>query len=244
MSRVIPAHHSCQTLIRLFTLNDQMCCSCPIGPRAASHGQKLITEGNGKMLHLQTVQRDFFIITGNFSASHFAINLSCVRMKSIDQLNNGMITSLFFHGIEVWKIVLVLGPGSSRWLLLVLLLCDVMQVACLRSSARGGPRKPAFVVSHASCSHVSHTCCDHVRLHNHSLWDTSPRNQTVACPRPLGDRHASIGGNLEASARIAAHTLPNGLRSPIASSPTKPCPRLDQQKPPPQRPRPRGPREG
>ena len=51
-------------------------------------------------------------------------------MKSIDQLNNGMITSLFC-GIEVWKIVLVLGPGLSQWFSLVLLLSDVMQVVCL-----------------------------------------------------------------------------------------------------------------
>ena len=97
MSCVIPAHHSCQTLIRLFTLNDQMCCSCPIGPRVASHGQKLITEGNGKMLHLQTVQRDSFSLLAKFSASHVAINLSCVKMKSIDQLNNGMIIPYFLR---------------------------------------------------------------------------------------------------------------------------------------------------
>merc|ERR1711981_936121 len=83
-----------------FTLNDQMCCSCPIGPRAASHGQKLITEGNGKMLHLQTVQWDFFSLLANCSASHVAINLICVKMKSIDQLNNGMITSLFFTALK------------------------------------------------------------------------------------------------------------------------------------------------
>jgi len=61
---------------------------------------------------------------------HFVINLSCVKMKSIDQLNNSFITSLFY-GIEVWKIVLILGPGSSRWFSLVLLLSDVMQVVCL-----------------------------------------------------------------------------------------------------------------
>ena len=105
-SCVIPAHHSCQTLIRLFTLNDQMCCSCPIGPRAASHGPKLITEGNGKMLHLQTVQRDSFSLLANFFASHVAINLSCIKMKSIDQLNNGMITSLFFTALKC---------GSCSW---------------------------------------------------------------------------------------------------------------------------------
>ena len=70
--------HSCPSQLSSthlpVTLNDQMCCSCPEGPRAASHGPKLITEGNGKMLHLQTVQRDFFSLLA-FFASHVAINL-------------------------------------------------------------------------------------------------------------------------------------------------------------------------
>ena len=59
LSCVISAHHSCQALICQFTLNDQMCCSCPMGPRAASQGPKLITEYNCKLWHLLTAPRIF-----------------------------------------------------------------------------------------------------------------------------------------------------------------------------------------
>jgi len=103
-----------------------MCCSCPIGPRAASHGQKLITEGNGKILHLQTVQGDFLSLLATFSASHGAINLICVKMMSIDQLNNGMITS-FFTALKCVKLFLFLVQvcrGGCHWS------CYVMQAAC------------------------------------------------------------------------------------------------------------------
>ena len=96
LSCVIPGHHSCQALIRQLTPNNQMCCSCPIGPRAASQGRKLITEYNGKLWHLQTAQRLFHARQVFQPVMLRQINpLSCTKMDLIDQ-SNTVITSLLY----------------------------------------------------------------------------------------------------------------------------------------------------
>ena len=95
LSCVIPGHHSCQALIRQFTLNDQMCCSCPIGPRAASQGRKLITEYNGKLWHLHTAHRPLVFQVFQPVMLWQINTLSCTKMDSIDQLNYGYFITLW-----------------------------------------------------------------------------------------------------------------------------------------------------
>ena len=92
--------HSCPSQLSSthlpVTLNDQMCCSCPMGLRAASQGPKLITEYNGKLWLLHTAHRPFHAWQVFQPVMLWQINtLSCTKMDSIDQLNYGYFITLW-----------------------------------------------------------------------------------------------------------------------------------------------------